>query len=93
MAKNSGDIMKIAPDKRLHFFCTFIMNISLLIVLFLLDVRYGFIMANVFTALFWIGKEVYDCLKSNPTGFSWGDLLADLIGMIVANGIYMLLIA
>ena len=30
-----------------------------------------------------IGKEIYDCYKTNPTGFSLGDLMADLLGVIV----------
>jgi len=85
--------MKIAPDKRLHLFFSFLMDICLLFFLYLLEVKNGIIIANAITALFWIGKEIYDCFKPNPTGFSWGDLLADLIGMIVANGTYMLLIA
>jgi len=85
--------MKIAPDKRLHLFFSFLMDVCLLFFLYLLEVKNGIIIANAITALFWIGKEIYDCYKPNTTGFSFGDLLADLIGMIVANGTYMLLIA
>ena len=31
-----------------------------------------------------IAKEVYDKYKTNPTGFSWLDLLADTIGVVLA---------
>lgn len=30
-----------------------------------------------------IGKELYDCVKSNPTGFNLSDLRYDFIGGIV----------
>lgn len=30
-----------------------------------------------------IGKEIYDTHKPKPTGFSLGDLMADLLGVIV----------
>jgi len=84
--------MKIAPDKRLHLFFSFLMDICLLFALYLLEVKNGIIIANAITALFWIGKEVWDCFKPNPTGFSFGDLLADLIGMIVANVVFFIYI-
>ena len=42
-----------------------------------------------------IGKEVYDCYKKKPTGFSWLDLFADFlgfgIGLILTNYIWGLI--
>lgn len=34
-----------------------------------------------------IVKEVYDCFKKNPTGFSWYDLLADVGGIVIGIAI------
>jgi len=37
---------------------------------------------TLFICLFFsVGKEIFDCIKPNATGFSEGDLLADIAGM------------
>ena len=30
-----------------------------------------------------LGKELYDCVKPNPSGWDWFDLIADTIGIVV----------
>jgi uncharacterized protein YfiM (DUF2279 family) len=38
-----------------------------------------------------VAKEVYDCHKPIPTGWSWGDLIADVIGMVVGFALHYLI--
>ena len=38
-----------------------------------------------------VGKEIYDCYKVNPTGFDWRDLLVDIIGYFVGFLITLLI--
>ena len=43
-------------------------------------------------ALAGIGKECYDCIKKDSTGFDLKDLFADLLGMIAGVIISLLLL-
>lgn len=61
-------------DKVLHFICNFII---VLILGFIFNVIVG-ISAAVVASL---GKELYDEIKYK--GWSWNDLIADLIGIIL----------
>lgn len=63
-------------DKLLHFVCAMVLMI-VLSVLTNMCVGYGITMAIC------IGKEIWDVYKPNPTGFSLGDFLADLLGIVV----------
>lgn len=40
--------------------------------------------ALVVTLCICLLKEVYDCFKHHPTGFSWSDILADVFGVLAA---------
>ena len=35
------------------------------------------------SSVVFVGKEVWDIYKKNPTGFDWWDLAADLLGWVV----------
>ena len=39
-----------------------------------------------------VGKELYDCIKPQPTGFSLQDLLADFCGFCLGLAIYLLIL-
>ena len=58
-------------DKIKHFIIGFILGMSILLIGY-----YSIILATVI----FIGKEIYDCFKPNPTGFDVMDLLADYLG-------------
>ena len=32
-----------------------------------------------------VGKEIYDCFKTNPTGFSWADLSYDMYATFIVT--------
>lgn len=68
--------LHIPSDKLLHFTCSAI--ITFICLLFTPKLIAGSIALGV-----GIGKEIYNCYKKNPTGWSWGDLLADGLGIIV----------
>jgi len=84
--------MKIQPDKKLHFICLLVMDLILLMALYKLKVVGYFLIANAVSFGLGILKEVYDCFKPNPTGFSIGDLIADLVGMFTANVIFIVIL-
>ena len=68
--------LHVPSDKLSQFLCA----MALMIATSLLTnpcIGYGVTMAAC------IGKEIYDTHKPNPTGFSLGDLMADLLGVIV----------
>ena len=80
------------PDKIKHFVAWFVIDIVLLTLLFILKCEYYWLIANVVSFGLGILKEVYDCFKPNPTGFSIGDLIADLAGMVLANIVFICMI-
>jgi hypothetical protein len=45
----------------------------------------GRLISLVLVTLVAVGKEIYDKNKPNPTGFSWSDLSADILGLIQAE--------
>ena len=81
--------MKVQPDKIKHFVAWFIGTMLLLVLLYLIKADYYFLLANSIALGLGIAKEVYDCYKPNPTGFSIGDLIADVVAMIVANVVFI----
>ena len=81
--------MKIQLDKKLHFICLLVVDLILLMALYKLKVVGYFLIANAVSFGLGILKEVYDCFKPNPTGFSIGDLIADLAGMVLANIVFI----
>lgn len=70
-------MIKIPQDKLLHFSFCFLIAVSLWPFL-----GWWCAAASVFVG---VGKEVYDKLDYGL--FSWGDLLADLIGVGVATAV------
>lgn len=75
--------LHVPSDKLLHFLCA----MALMIATSLLTnpcIGCGVTMAVS------IGKEIYDCYKPNPTGFSLGDLMADLLGVIVGMAVVII---
>ena len=72
----------VPSDKVLHFLCALAMMAVTMI-------AFPAWLAVFSTAAVCIGKEVYDCYKKNPTGFSWDDLVADALGMLLVLSIWM----
>jgi hypothetical protein len=68
-------------DKLKHF----IVGGALGALSYFFSVGYGFI----FASLIFIGKEIYDCYKPNPTGFDELDLLADYLGYFLILIIFL----
>ena len=68
--------LDVPSDKLLHFVCSAVIMIILMPVL-------GKCLATIATIGICIGKEIYDCHKKHPSGWSWGDLLADLLGILI----------
>lgn len=64
----------ITKDKILHFIVGLVFGLSYYFVA-LWSVLFG-------TVIF-VGKEVYDIYKPNPTGFDWMDILADYLGFAI----------
>jgi uncharacterized protein YfiM (DUF2279 family) len=53
----------------------------------------GEVAVNVYVGLtlslgFAIGKEWWDCVRKDGTGWDWNDLYADLTGIILALAVY-----
>lgn len=68
--------MKIRPDLKLHFMVGLAFGLPYLI----LPLLYTVLIASVV----FIGKEVWDKYKPNPTGFDCLDLLADYLGLTIS---------
>ena len=68
--------LDVPSDKLLHFICSAVIMIILMPI-------FGKCMATIATIGICIGKEIYDCHKKHPSGWSWGDLLADLLGILI----------
>lgn len=72
---NLATCLHVPSDKLLHFLCSAM--IMLLLQFFIAPP-----LAACVTLCIGIAKEVYDCYKPNPSGWSWGDLLADVLGLL-----------
>lgn len=64
--------LKIRPDLVKHFAVGLAFGVL---------TYFSWVFFVVASAVF-IGKEVYDKYKDNPTGFDWLDLIADYLGLI-----------
>lgn len=69
-------ITRIRIDYILHFEVGLALGLPYLI----LPLLYTVLIASVI----FIGKEVYDKYKPNPTGFDWLDLAADYSGLTIS---------
>ena len=68
--------MKLRPDIKLHF----MVGLALGLLYLVLSLLFTVLIASVI----FIGKEVWDKYKPQPTGFDWFDLLADYIGLTIS---------
>lgn len=68
--------MKIRSDIKLHF----VVGLALGLLYLVLSLLFTVLIASVI----FIGKEVWDKYKPQPTGFDWLDLLADYIGLTIS---------
>jgi len=64
----------IAKDKIFHFIVGLVFGLSYYFVA---------LWAVLFGTVIFVGKEVYDIYKPNPTGFDWMDILADYTGFSI----------
>lgn len=66
----------LKSDKVLHMICCFA-----IVVIFglILNVVSGIALALIAS----FGKEVYDEVRPNGSGWSWDDILADLLGIVL----------
>ena len=65
----------VPSDKVLHFLCS-------AIIMGLCSVFFNPMLSCFVTLAIGLLKELYDCHKSNPTGWDWKDLLADVLGIV-----------
>ena len=68
--------MKLRPNIKLHF----LVGLALGLLYLVLSLLFTVLIASVI----FIGKEVWDKYKPQPTGFDWLDLLADYIGLTIS---------
>lgn len=68
--------LHLPSDKVLHLLCSAM--IMLLLQLFLAPP-----LAACLTLGIGVLKELYDCIKPNPTGWDWGDIVADVVGIAI----------
>lgn len=74
----------ISIDKLLHFVISFVIVVTLfnmLILIGLKDFILCIVVSTIITFLIGVGKEFYDKFRKG-TYFSFGDLFADIIGII-----------
>lgn len=76
--------LHLPSDKVLHFICAFVMAITFSLIM-------NKCLAMFLCFAIFVAKEVYDCHKPIPTGWSWGDLIADVIGMVVGFALHYLI--
>jgi len=69
--------MQIQLDKKLHFV------ISLLLVFIFFLLTQNIILSANITLLIGFLKEIYD--KYFGTGFSWADIIANIIGIVIGS--------
>ncbi len=74
----------IAADKRKHFAVCF--GVTLVCLLLFSDWQVALAIPLTLS----IGKEAFDGLSVHGSGWSWGDLLADLVGILAGLGLYLL---
>ena len=67
-------------DKQKHLLVGFVCGVLYSPVVFLWDINSAIISNLVASSVLFIGKEIYDKYKPNPTGFDKVDLSADYLG-------------
>lgn len=71
---------KARTDKQKHFIVGAIMGFIYFPVVLLWDINAAIISNFIASSAVFIGKEIYDKYKPNPTGFDKVDLFADYLG-------------
>ena len=77
--------MKIQLDKKLHFIVSLIIMIGTASLLAIFTVHNLYIISTLVTLFIGVMKEVYD--EYYGSGFSWGDILANIIGTLAGAGL------
>ena len=67
-------------DKQKHLLVGFVCGVLYFPVVFLWDINSAIISNMIASSVLFIGKEIYDKYKQNPTGFDKVDLFADYLG-------------
>ena len=67
-------------DKQKHLLVGFVCGVLYSPIVFLWDINATIISNLVASSVMFIGKEIYDKYKPNPTGFDKVDLFADYLG-------------
>ena len=67
-------------DKQKHLLVGFVCGVLYSPVVFLWDINSAIISNFIASSALFIGKEIYDKYKPNPTGFDKVDLFADYLG-------------
>ena len=79
-------------ERKIHL--TFADELHLIISFLLALAIRGDVIENAWAVLpllaIFVGKEVYDCIKSNATGFSLPDLKWDMVGGIVGYALALI---
>lgn len=71
---------KARNDKQKHLIVGFILGFLYFPVVFLWEINAAIISNFIASSIIFIGKEIYDKYKPNPTGFDKVDLFADYLG-------------
>ena len=71
---------KARNDKQKHLLVGFLSGVLYSPVVFLWDINSAIISNMIASSVLFIGKEIYDKYKPNPTGFDKVDLFADYLG-------------
>ena len=70
-------------DKLKHLAVGFTFGFVTLFMTFKYGLLPSFMAMTVISSFVFVGKEEYDCIKPNPTGFDTKDLAADYIGLAI----------
>jgi uncharacterized protein YfiM (DUF2279 family) len=70
-------MLKIKPDKQLHFLVGF--SLGTLTSIPSGKLKLTFLAVSI---IIFLAKEFYDCFKKDGTGFSISDIVADILGFL-----------
>ena len=83
LVAQAATFLGVPSDKLLHFVCT-------ALIMGLCSIFLNPMLSSFITIAIGLLKELYDCHKTNPTGWDWHDLLADLLGMVAVLVVVLL---
>lgn len=76
-------------DKVLHFFACLAATVAAALATFKMGMWHSIIAGALFALGLGLGKEYGDS-KASGNKWSWGDIIADLLGIIAGSGILLL---